>query len=84
MRKILQRVIASPHNVRFADLAKLFEAFGFKLLRVSASHHIFGRAGIPEQLNIQNVRGQAKAYQVRQFLKLIERYNLRLPEQNGE
>jgi hypothetical protein len=29
-------------------------------------------------VNLQNVGGQAKAYQVRQFLELIERYNLEM------
>jgi hypothetical protein len=35
--------------------------------RVSGSHHVFGRDGIPEQVNLQEVRGEAKPYQVRQF-----------------
>jgi len=35
---------------------------------------------LTEQINIQNVQGQAKPYQVRQFLKLIERYNLTMEE----
>ena len=29
-------------------------------------------------LNLQDVNGQAKPYQVRQLLKLVERYNLKL------
>jgi hypothetical protein len=77
-RKRLARILASPANVRFADLVKLVEAFGFSLIRVSASHHIYGRTGVPDQINLQNVAGKAKPYQVRQFLKLIERYNLSL------
>jgi hypothetical protein len=31
-------------------------------------------------VNIQNVGGQAKPYQVRQVLRLVERYNLRLED----
>jgi hypothetical protein len=50
-RKILAKVLASPANVRFSDMQRLVEAFGFHLLRVSASHHIYGRAGISEQIN---------------------------------
>jgi hypothetical protein len=45
-RKILVRAIASPANLRFSELTQLAEAYGFVLLRVSGSHHIFGRAGI--------------------------------------
>ncbi len=54
--------------------------FGFSLVRVSGSHHIFSHGGIPEQVNLQDVRGQAKPYQIRQFLRLVERYNLTLED----
>jgi hypothetical protein len=47
---------------------------------VSGSHHIFARPDVPELINLQAVRGQAKPYQVRQFLKLVERYGLSLEE----
>ena len=76
LRKRIARIIASPANVRFGEMVGIVEAFGFRLLRVSGGHHIFGRTGIPDQINLQNVNGKAKPYQVRQFLKLIERYNL--------
>ena len=77
-RKRLQKVLASPGNVRFGEMAALVQAFGFRPLRTSGAHHIFGRSGIPEQLNLQNVGGKAKPYQVRQFLKIVERYNLEI------
>jgi hypothetical protein len=48
---------------------------------VHRSHHIFVHAGLPELLNLQNVNGKAKPYQVRQLLQLIERYNLRMEEE---
>lgn len=79
-RKILVKVLASPANVRFAEMQRLVEAFGFRLLRVSASHHIYGRAGLNEQVNLQEVGGKAKPYQIRQFLKLVERYNLTMKD----
>jgi hypothetical protein len=31
---------------------------------------------VPELLNLQDVRGMAKAYQIRQLLRLAGRYNL--------
>lgn len=58
----------------------LVEAFGFRRSRIQGSHHIYVHDGIPELLNIQNVNGEAKPYQIRQFLRLIERYNLSLRE----
>jgi hypothetical protein len=63
-------------NVRFSDFRKLVEAFGFELDRMHGSHHIFVHPDIPELLNLQDVGGQAKPYQIRQFLRLVERYNL--------
>jgi len=59
-------------------MIKLVEGFGFQLGRVSGSHHIFTHPGIVELINLQEVHGQAKPYQIKQFLNLIERYNLKL------
>ena len=70
----------SLKNVAFSDMIKLVEGFGFRLTRVSGSHHIFTHPEIPELVNLQEVQGQAKPYQIRQVLKLVERYNLRLEE----
>ncbi len=78
---MLQRLLASARNVSFSDFVMLLSAFGFELDRVSGSHHIFKHPDIPELINIQKVRGQAKPYQIRQFLKLVERYNLHLEEE---
>ncbi|MEI2607467.1 MAG: type II toxin-antitoxin system HicA family toxin [Candidatus Promineifilaceae bacterium] len=50
------------------------------LARVRGSHHIFEHPRIPEILNLQNHKGQVKPYQVRQFLQLIEQYNLELED----
>jgi hypothetical protein len=79
-RKTLQRILAGSKNIRFADVVSLAEAFGFRLSRTDGSHHIFTRSDVPELLNFQNVNGQAKPYQIRQFLRLVERYSLRLEE----
>ena len=59
----------------------MVEGFGFRLDRVSGSHHIFVHPEIPELVNIQEVKEEAKPYQIRQFLRLIERYNLNLEDE---
>jgi predicted RNA binding protein YcfA (HicA-like mRNA interferase family) len=79
-RKLLRKLLASPHNVRFNDLCKLAQAFGYRLDRVSGSHHIFEHADATRPLNFQNVGGKAKPYQVRQFLRDIEEFHLSLEE----
>lgn len=65
-------------NVGFADLCRLAEGLGFELRRVSGSHNVFAHPDIPQLINLQSVHGQAKPYQARQLLRLIERYDLRL------
>ena len=79
-RKLLQKILGGSKNVRFTDMANLVKGFGFKLSRTDGSHHIFIRSDIPELVNLQNVKGQAKPYQMRQFLKLVEKYNLELED----
>jgi len=79
-QKLLQNILSSPQNVRFNEMVGLVEAFGFRLSRISGSHHIFTHPEITEIVNLQNVNGQAKSYQVKQFLKLVERYDLELKE----
>jgi len=79
-RKLLLKLLASQHNVRFGDLCKLAQAFGYRLDRISGSHHIFEHALVARPLNLQNCRGKAKPYQVRQFLRDIEEFHLTLNE----
>jgi len=79
-RKRFLRILAAPDNVRFGDMVALIESFGFRLRRTSGGHHIFGHEQIREQLNLQNVGGKAKPYQIRQFIKLVERYNLTMEQ----
>jgi len=79
-RKLLTRIASGSKNVKFSDMVALVEAFGFRLSRVSGSHHLFVHTGIPELINLQNVDGQAKPYQIRQLLRLVERYNLSLED----
>ncbi len=79
-RKLLASVLAGKSNVRFTDACKLAEAFGFRLDRITGSHHIFEHTGIPELVNLQDVKGKAKPYQVRQLLALVEKYDLKLED----
>lgn len=77
-QKLLQLALRNPQGLRFAEAVKLAEAFGFSINRIDGSHYILNQPGVPELVNLQNVRGRAKPYQVRQLLKLVEKYNLQL------
>lgn len=77
-RQLLKKALAGKSNLSFRELVALVKAFGFTLARVSGSHHIFDHPDISELVNIQNRKGQANSYQVKQFLDLVEQYNLTL------
>ena len=80
-RRLFRRLVGgSLNNVAFADLVDLVEGFGFGLVRVNGSHHIFAQPGIDELINLQRVGREAKPYQIRQFLRLVERNELRLED----
>ncbi len=71
----------NPKNVHFNKLCSAAELFGFRFRGGKGSHVIYRRDGIKEMLNFQNIEGRAKPYQVRQLLKIIDKYNL-LKEEN--
>lgn len=64
----------NPGTVRFADLCKVCDHYFGEARQTSGSHRVYKTpwAGDP-RVNIQNDKGMAKAYQVKQVLKAIER-----------
>lgn len=79
--KLLRKLLAGSKNISFADAATIAKAFGFRLDRINGSHHIFIRANIPELVNLQNHKGKAVPYQIKQLLTIIERYNLQMEDE---
>lgn len=75
-QELLEELKENPRKVRFARLCKIAEDFGFQTRKGAGSHRVYFREEIQEILNFQNERGWAKAYPVRQFIKVIEKYNL--------
>ena len=75
-RQWLEELKANPKKIRFARICKIAEAFGFQTRQGPGSHRIYYKDGVREILNIQNEDGWAKPYQVRQFIKIIEKYDL--------
>ena len=77
IRKILLRFNSGNlQNTKFSEVKLILDAYGFTLARVSGSHHIYAHKHITEIMNIQKVGNEAKPYQIRQILQLIEKYNL--------
>ena len=65
----------TPKGVRFADLCRVCEHYFGKPRQKGTSHRIYRTPwqGDP-RVNIQDEKGIAKAYQVRQVMKAIERW----------
>lgn len=72
--KILEQLRREPANVSFLDLKKVCEAYFGKPRQSGSSHAIFKTPwpGDP-RVNIQNAKGKAKPYQVRQVLQAIDK-----------
>jgi len=58
-----------PSEVRFSEVRKLLEAKGYRLARISGSHHIFVKPGCPHQ-SVPVHGGKVKHGYVRQIEKL--------------
>jgi hypothetical protein len=73
-QKILEQMRSEPANIRFADLKKVCEAYFGKPRQSGTSHAIF-RIPWPgdPRVNIQDDKGRAKPYQVRQVLLAIDK-----------
>jgi predicted RNA binding protein YcfA (HicA-like mRNA interferase family) len=83
--RLYARIINSQKNVRFQDFCTLLEYFGFVRVRVRGSHHLYQHPDIDELMNVQPKKdGLAKAYQVRQFLKLLASHDLQLEDEPDE
>jgi len=73
---VYEKLKKNPKNVRFEVLCRAAELFGFGFRGGKGSHRIYVKEGVSEMLNFQNVKCRAKPYQVKQFLKIIDRYKL--------
>jgi hypothetical protein len=71
--RAIERMKHRPQNVRFEELRLICENYFGPPRQKGTSHRIY-QTGIPEnpRINIQNDRGKAKAYQVRQLIAVIE------------
>ncbi len=71
---ILAKMRRNPKGVGFQDLCKVCDVYFGEPRQKASSHRIYKTPwqGDP-RVNIQNDKGMAKAYQVRQVLKAIER-----------
>jgi hypothetical protein len=71
---IIAEMKRNPKGIRFQDLCKVCDSLFGEARQKSSSHRIYKTPwqGDP-RVNIQNYKGMAKSYQVKQVLKAIER-----------
>jgi hypothetical protein len=71
----------NPNGVRFNDLCRVCDHYFGTSRQAGSSHRVYKTPwqGDP-RVNIQNAKGKAKTYQVKQVLKAIERLDY---ENNG-
>jgi predicted RNA binding protein YcfA (HicA-like mRNA interferase family) len=79
-RRTLEAVKRGGSGISFRDLQRLLEKLGFRLSRISGSHHIYIHPRVPRPVNIQSVEKGAKPYQVRQIRDIMEQFLLKLEE----
>jgi len=74
---IVARMKRNPKGVRFADLRRVCEHYFGEARQKGSSHRVYRTPWVGDpRVNIQDSRGKAKAYQVRQVLKAIERLEM--------
>lgn len=76
--KLLEKAQNNPKNITFDEVCALASMVGFVFKKSTGSHKIYHQPGVLELLNFQNDNGKAKPYQVRQLLKIIEIYGLKV------
>jgi hypothetical protein len=72
--KLLTQMSDQPANVRFIDLQKVCVYYFGKPRLASGSHVVYKMPWLGDpRINIQNIQGKAKPYQVRQVLSAIDK-----------
>jgi len=74
INELIKTMQGSPCNVKFSDLCKVCEHYFGKARQEGTSHRIYKTPWLGDpRVNIQDSKGKAKAYQVRQVLKAIDK-----------
>jgi hypothetical protein len=72
--ELIAEMKANPVNVRFADACKVADHFFGEPTQKGTSHRVWKMPWVGNpRVNMQDDKGKAKAYQVRQLLEAVER-----------
>ncbi len=79
--KLYGRLLRRPGQiVAFRDFERLLAAFGFLHDRTVGSHRQYTHPRVPRSLPVQPSGKDAKRYQIRQFLDMVEEFGLSIEE----
>lgn len=75
---LLAKMRENPKGIRFSELCKVCDYFFGTPRQTGSSHRVYKTpwTGDP-RVNIQNINGKAKTYQVKQVLAAIEKLGVR-------
>ena len=74
IEEIVAEMRRNPQGIRFQDLCQVCDFYFGEVRRTSGSHRVYKTPWVGDpRVNLQNDKGMAKVYQVRQVLKAIER-----------
>lgn len=76
--KLYQSLLDQGGNLSFRDFQRVLEAFGFELDRTKGSHLIYVHPDLPRPFPVQPSGKDAKRYQIREFLDLVEAHGLHI------
>ena len=77
--KLYRHLLANPGaTISFRDFEKLLAAFGFTHARTTASHRQYTHPKLSRPFPVQPAGKDAKRYQLREFLELVEEHGLYL------
>jgi predicted RNA binding protein YcfA (HicA-like mRNA interferase family) len=67
--KLIKRILNNPANVRFQEIQKLLEQYGFRLERVTGDHYIFRKPGF-RPISVPYTQ-PVRSYVVREVIKIV-------------
>ena len=84
LNDIIDEMRNNPAGIRFTDLCKVCDHFFGQARQASGSHRVYKTPWLGDpRVNIQNDKGKAKTYQVKQVLKAIERMEIEHGTEKG-
>lgn len=76
LKREINKMKENPKNVDYNIFIRIALELGFIHRQGRGSHEVLGKVGINKRIVIQRKSGKVKPYQVKQFIKMIEKYNM--------